>query len=121
MQVQWSNVSSSGGCFFFSGPDGLGRDDLLGTRATYLDGGQMARLWFDPRVVFEGYLATVPFTLVRTSVHEYSGRWSVRETFALEALPGGVFRGRYHYDELDPSGNPTGHCNIDALVTMSPY
>jgi hypothetical protein len=121
MQVQWSDVTSSGGCFFFSGPDSLGRDDHLGARASYAQDGQTARLAFDGRVVFEGYLATQPFTLVRTSVHQYSGTWSVRETFALDPLGQGAFRGRYHYDELDPSGNPTGSCNIDALVMLIPY
>jgi hypothetical protein len=121
LQVQWSNVTSSSGCFFFSGPESLGRDDHLGAVASYASDGRTARLVFDGRVIFEGFLGTQPFTLVRTSVHQYSGTWSVRETFALDPLGQGAFRGRYHYDELDPSGNPTGSCNIDALVMLVPY
>ena len=121
LQVQWSNVTSSQSCFFFSGPESLGRDDHLGARASYASDGRTARLVFDGRVMFEGFLGTQPFTLVRTSVHQYSGTWSVRETFALDPLGQGAFRGRYHYDELDPSGNPTGSCNIDALVVLTPY
>jgi len=120
LRVQWFGVSSSQGCFFFSGPETLGRDDHLGARASYREDGQSAHLRFDGAVVFDGYMGTIPFTLVRTSVHEYSGRWSVRETFALERLPNGVLRGGYHYDELGPTGDATGHCHIAASVLMTP-
>ena len=121
VRLVWTEIQATDGCFFFSGPEALGRDDHLGVSAVWLDDGRSAQLAFDRQVVFTGYAPAATLVLTRTSAHEYGGDpWSVRETLALEDIGRDERRGRYHYDELDLAGAPSGNCHIDAFVTMLP-
>jgi hypothetical protein len=129
--VVWSNVTRSGGCFFFSGPEGLGRDTNLGTSARWEEGGSNVALVFGP-ARFVGEPGRAPLTLVRTSGYEFNGRWRVTETITgqwtkpaplvqtimLEQCP--EFEGTYAYQECH-EGSPTecpGHCVINAKIRI---
>src|SRR5262245_1520197 len=77
VQLQWSNVVTTDGCFFFSGPDG--RDDLLqGRAALERDGSKISLSVGSAR--FEGVYRGHKLDLVRVSPHEFDGNWLALET-----------------------------------------
>lgn len=108
-------VTQTPGCFFFSGPEDLGRDDHLGTAATF-DGRELA---FGPDIRFLSQASGSDLVLLRESLHAFSGSWRVRESITL--VPSGAgFVGRYRYDEIDPSTGAPSQCHIDARIELWP-
>lgn len=116
--VRWSEIVSSPGCFFFSGPGALGRDQQLGESATFAIGEGRASLDFGSGVVFAGPRTGDRITLARRATHDFSGKWVTAETITLELAPAGGWIGRYHYDEHAPSDPTPGTCHIDASVLV---
>jgi hypothetical protein len=116
MRVAFREVVSSPGCFFFSGPGELGRDDRLGEHAE-LDA---ERLRFSPTIELTRVeLPDGSVTWSRESIHEFGGPWRVREAITL--LPSGAgWVGRYRYQELSPGATTPGTCTIDARVELWP-
>lgn len=117
VRVAFREVVSSPGCFFFSGPGELGRDDQLGERAD-LSG---ARLRFSPTIEFARTTELGDGTSVwgREAVHEYGGPWRSRETITL-MRSGAGWVGRYRYQELSPGATTPGTCTIEARVELWP-
>lgn len=117
--VEWSQVTRTPTCFFFSGPGSLGRDDQLGTTAEWSEHEGRAGLAFSPLVVFHGVRGGSQVALARTSAHLFGDKWEVSERIDGE-IQGGVLEGQYHYDECDTSHRPScpGPCHIDARVVI---
>lgn len=115
-RAAWRDVTSTAGCFFFSGPTDLGRDDHLGDDAR-MSGGTLE---LGPALVFH---EAAPGTWVREAPHEYGGTWTSRETITLtptSSPAGDGFVGRYHYDEISPGTTAPGTCHIDARLELWP-
>src|SRR5437764_800113 len=74
--VHWSDVESSSGCFFFSGPDGS--DDHLTGLASIDRDGSHVKLSIDA-AVFEGTYREGQLDLMRISKHTYDGPWLALE------------------------------------------
>lgn len=115
-RVAWRDVTSTEGCFFFSGPQDLGRDDHLGDAARQLG---------DVLVITPAYEFRLagPGTFVRQASHEYGGAWTSRETLTLapaSSAMGEGLVGRYHYDEIGPGETAPGTCHIDARIELWP-
>ncbi len=119
VSVAWSDVHSSGSCFFFSGPGDLGRDDHLGASASLTLEPPNAELVFEGDLRFVGPVWGGTLAASRESPHEYGGTWTTRETLRLSAS-GDAWVGTYHYDELDPSTRAPSSCHIDAAVVVVP-
>lgn len=116
--VGWSAIESSPGCFFFSGPRDLGRDDHLGQLATLALSANGAQLVFDGALTFVGGATGPTLSLVRTAPHDYGGTWTTRETIVL-SRSGETWVGTYHYDEHD-GASAAGTCHIDASLVVGP-
>lgn len=129
--VTWSNVRSTAGCFFFSGPQDLGRDDHLGGRARFEATTEGATLAFGA-ARFTG--ASAPeIHLSRTTTHDFGGAWRVTETLdgrwvtpaiqhhldtpCTDAAPRTI-EARYVYHEYEGQASTPGHCTITADVTI---
>ena len=118
-QVEWSEVTDTAPCFYFSGPAELGRDDHLGARAILSTSDAHLSLDFGNNVLFLGERREGRATLRRSSSHDHNeGKWEAEETLTLEASPDGSWVGRYHYDERDPETRAIGHCHIDAALQL---
>lgn len=112
--VQWSGVRATDGCFFFSGPAGLGRDDALGEAACVVVGPR-------PAVDFGGARFTgAPSRMTRRSTHTYNGAWTANEALTGALAESGGFSGTYSYAECGPGGPCPGTCRIEASVTFTP-
>lgn len=112
--VHWSGVTATSGCFFFSGPNGLGRDDALGTTACVTPGAS-ARVSFGS-AVFSGSTAG----LVRRSSHRYGGEWQAHERLDGALQSDGRFSGSYRYAECQVGKACPGSCAISATVRFEP-
>jgi hypothetical protein len=115
-RAAWRDVTSTDGCFFFSGPADLGRDDHLGTEAR-MSGGVLE---LGPALTFR---EVSPGTWMREAPHEHGGTWTSRETITLTPTTsafGEGFVGHYHYDELAPGTTAPGTCHIDARLELWP-
>jgi hypothetical protein len=118
-RVSWTELSVTPGCFFFSGPAPHGVRDTLGLVAEYSEHLDV-RLSFGAEVSFWSLGGDGPLALSRESHHEFGGGlWLVRERIAIEPVGDG-FRGRYHYDEIQPGSTTPGPCHIDAVLTLMP-
>jgi hypothetical protein len=129
--VTWTNVSSSSGCFFFSGPGKLGRDTQLGALARWEENGAQVALAFGAaRFVGDGRGA--PLRLQRSAVHDFNGAWRITETVVgkwveppalaqtLSQARCPEFEGTYAYQECN-QGNAAecpGRCVINAKLTL---
>ncbi len=119
--VRWSSVVDTPPCFYFSGPEALGRDDHLGTHAILSTDAQRIRLDFGDNVVFSGELRNGHVSLHRSSSHDFgSGKWEADESITLQEAPEGTWSGHYHYDERDPATHEVGRCHIDASIAITP-
>lgn len=121
--VDWGPAQTSSGCFYFSGPHGLGRDDQLGPRAGYVRAGNLVSLSFDGRL-FEGKLEGDRVELARRSQHDFGSVWTATET--ISGRVGGsdacvLFTGTYRYEECNGGGSDScpGPCTIAAPLTVS--
>lgn len=125
VRVAWSAPQRTPGCFFFSGPFQLGRDDHLGSEAELTRTGPSARLAFGG-AVFTGTVETGRVRLRRRSTHDFSGRWVVEET--IEGRLGPVRRGgeacagivaEYRYRECPEGRSCTESCTIVAPLEIT--
>lgn len=120
VQVRWASIRRTDGCWFFSGPGELGRDDRLGTTAAWTRTGDQVSLRFGA-VRFEGTIAGDRVTLRRVSEHASGRGWRVTETIE-GTLTGGAcptLTARYHYDECEiGSASCPGQCHLDAAITL---
>jgi hypothetical protein len=116
--VTWSNLRSTPGCFFFSGPESLGRDDHLGGFATLTTTAMGAELAFDGALVFSGAASGPTISVSRSAPHDFGGTWTSRETIVL-SRSGAAWVGTYHYDEHEGAATAPGTCHIDASVVVS--
>jgi hypothetical protein len=132
LSVTWSKVSRAGGCFFFSGPVGLGRDTQLGDHARWEQTGTSAALVFGP-ARFVGDTSRKPVVLARSALHDFHGPWRITETIvgswtkpaplAQTIMQGECpeFEGTYAYQECN-EGNAAecpGRCTISAQIRLS--
>ena len=119
LRVTWSEVTDTAPCFYFSGPEALGRNDHLGTQAFLTISEPHARLDFGSNIVFSGAHQEGAITLHRSSSHDYNeGKWESEETITLQRIANGSWVGRYHYDERDPETRTVGRCHIDATLRV---
>jgi hypothetical protein len=124
-------VTRSSNCFFFSGPQGLGRDTTLGTSARWEEEGPSVALAFGV-ARFVGDPRRAPLQLTRTANHEFNGRWRITETITGQwSKPNAVvqtlmqgecpeFEGTYAYQECH-EGHPAecpGPCVISAKIRL---
>jgi hypothetical protein len=117
--VVWSAITTeTPGCFFFSGPTDLGRDDHLGSSGVLDASERGATLAFDGGPVFTGTMLGATIALGRSAPYEFSGTWTTRETITL-ASSGPDWVGHYHYDEIDPSTGRPSSCHIDATIAIT--
>jgi hypothetical protein len=131
LAVTWTNVSRTGGCFFFSGPVGLGRDTQLGDHARWEQSGTSAALVFGT-ARFVGDPSRKPIVLARGARHDFNGPWRITETIvggwtkpaplAQTIMQGDCpeFEGTYGYQECN-EGNPAecpGRCVISAKISL---
>lgn len=112
--VRWSGVSATPGCFFFSGPRRLGRDDQLGSTAC-VSPGSPARVAFGG-AVFTGSTGG----LTRRSVHQFHGEWYADERLDGALQSDGRLNGTYLYEECEAGKACPGRCAIRASVTFTP-
>jgi hypothetical protein len=119
VQVQWSNVQRTATCFFFSGPERLGRDDQLGSSAQWVVEGERVTLTFDQRATFRGTLSGSRLDLHRRSSHDFGSKWAVEERIS-GTIVNGSFQGSYGYTECDTRRRETcpGECTISADVRI---
>jgi hypothetical protein len=129
VQVEWSSIVRTSGCWFFSGPPGVGRDDRLGTSAHWRRNGETATLAFGD-LTFSGS----PMRLERVSSHDAGGAWTVQEVIEGEWRAATIARhettpcppsdatfvGTYVYHECEERTRPScpGRCTITANVTL---
>ncbi|MFK7991294.1 MAG: hypothetical protein AB8I08_35085 [Sandaracinaceae bacterium] len=123
VNVHWSAIRTRRpGCFFFSGPGELGRDDPLGTSASLEWGARRVALRFGA-VTFEGRRAGSTVTLARQSTHAFAGDWRVTERIHGDlAQVGPECRGlrlTYAYEECHVGDPCPGSCHIDAVLTVA--
>lgn len=111
--VEWSGVQATPGCFFFSGPGRLGRDDQLGSTACVDPAA--GRISFGS-AVFRGGAGR----LTRRSQHDHQGVWHADEALAGALGSDGRFSGSYAYAECAQGGACPGTCRISAAVRMTP-
>jgi hypothetical protein len=110
--VVWADVVATEGCFFFSGPQQLGRDTDLGSMASFT--ADRTALSFGS-VRFTGDEGTY----TRTQTHRFGGPWVIEETIAGH-WEEGVFVGVYAYREREATATAWGRCRIDARLAVKP-
>ncbi len=118
----WGRADRTNGCFFFSGPHDLGRDDHLGAQARYEVTADRVVVHFG-QLTFSGRLSGDRVQLRRVSNHEFGSTWRVTETIEARFVQERgcrILRGTYHYQECDTAGNQCpGGCTIDAPVRIT--
>lgn len=117
-RVEWRVEQVTDGCFFFSGPGVLGRDEQLGHDALLTDTHRTVRSLSFGGEAFVGSMAGATLALSRQTVHE---GWTVIEDFELTPAPGLGFVGRYRYREIPPGGRVPGPCTIAARLSLGPF
>jgi hypothetical protein len=116
LKVEWANVQTTDGCFFFSGPEG--RDDRLVGHATVERAGSAITITI-AKGEFRGVAKDGNVTVTRQSKHDFSGPWLVNEVITGKIVEGGAIVARYHYDECELSAAECpGRCIIDADLTL---
>ena len=122
LDAVWSGIRTTPGCFFFSGPENLGRDTHLGADAAMVWEGDRVTLFFPPEAAdFEGALDPEAGRLrvERRAGYDFDAKWEVREV--IEGVwAGGGFDGTYHYEECTMAAfTPcAGKCTIDARLVL---
>lgn len=112
--VKWTVSEATPGCFFFSGPGTLGRNDALGTRACVTPGPH-------PRVAFGSAVFKGSSSGIRRrSTHEYGGPWTAEEELSGALSGDGRFEGSYTYAECQQGQPCPGRCRIRATVSFTP-
>ncbi|NOZ85594.1 MAG: hypothetical protein GXP49_04905 [Deltaproteobacteria bacterium] len=121
VQAHWSGLLATPNCTFWSGPEHLGRDDILGTGAVLTQEKGRATLLFGGSIAFSGRWDDGALTLRRKSRHQ-GGRWEVTETLTLRKKGRRVLAGEYLYTECDHAGKEgcPGPCRIQAAVEIRP-
>lgn len=115
LQVEWGNVKTTPGCFYFSGPDG--RDDTL-VGAAVIDRAGTDLTITIAGVAFRGVIRDGELVVTRTSSHDYGGAWTVTETIRGRFVEGAL-RGKYHYNECEArAARCPGICVIDADLAL---
>ncbi len=121
VRVAWDTAERTAGCFFFSGPADLGRDDHLGASARLTWNGEDVTLAFGA-LRFTGRADASGVHLSRRSDHQYGGRWVVTEHIdgRLERGDDGctILRATYRYRE-GMEGSQPGHCTIRAALAVT--
>jgi hypothetical protein len=110
--VRWDDVQATDGCFFFSGPYHLGRDNRLGSQAD-VSQGPVVTVDFGP-YRFQGRQGE---PLVRESGHDFHGAWVVHESLRGRWDADG-FVGTYRYQEREHDAASWGRCSVTARVTI---
>jgi hypothetical protein len=122
MRASWSRIRRSPGCWFFSGPGDLGRDDHLGSSAHWARNGERVELRFGS-LSFTGTITGNRVIVRRESTHQSGSQWRVTETIQGSFTPPDdsncAFVARYHYDECQQGGECPGSCHIDATIRFS--
>jgi len=125
VSVAWGRIYQSPGCFFFSGPGTLGRDDQLGTSATLTNTPQHIELRFGA-AAFSGQRSGERFSLTRRSRHEFSGVWVVDEFIdgRFEQIRRGEqtcrgVRAHYRYRECSGDGPCREGCTISGELSVT--
>jgi hypothetical protein len=117
--IAWNVTETTPPCFFFSGPEQLGRDDHLGEHGYWIERGGRFELSFGPGITFGGERTREGVTLSRRSVHDFEGKWVATETLRLERRDG-AWIGTYGYTECEVRAPETcpGHCVVTASVQI---
>ncbi|RLB52520.1 MAG: hypothetical protein DRJ42_14660 [Deltaproteobacteria bacterium] len=125
VHAEWGQPTATNGCFFFSGPYELGRDDHLGPRAVFTRAGDRITARLGSRITFSGVVRGDRVQLRRVSDHEFGSTWTVTEIidarFVNSATGCTELRGTYRYTECDtarPQSCP-GRCTIATPVTFT--
>ena len=115
VELRWSNVIETEGCFFFSGPDG--RDDRLQGTATLERSGPNIKLRVGS-AEFDGTYQRGELALARSSTHEFDGTW-----LAIETIQGKYteqeMRATYRYHECQSHVACPGRCEIRADLVLA--
>ena len=112
--VTWTISDATSGCFFFSGPGRLGRDNALGSRACVTPGARPVVSFGS--AVFRGSASG----LRRRSTHQHGGPWTVTEALDGGLSGDGRFDGEYRYSECQAGAVCPGRCRIQATVAFTP-
>lgn len=113
MELTWTVDSRSSGCFFFSGPAGLGRDTTLGPAALLTVSAQRGALDFAPGVKFVGARDGAALHLERRATYDFSGPWHTRERIEAR-VDGNTLTATYVYNECSAATECSGGCEIRA-------
>ncbi len=119
--VTWTKVSATAGCWFFVGPEDIGRDQRLGVDACVSRRGDDLTISVSG-VPFRGKLMSSPVALSRRSTHEHGGSWTVEQHLSLVPARSGAatLSGTYRYTECEPNERTcTGTCQIRADITIA--
>jgi hypothetical protein len=123
VRVAWSEIRSTGGCYFFSGPQRTGRDTHLEDRASVtLIGDTAVIAWGTAR--FEGSLQNGRLAVRRVGSYRHLRPNDFETTERIEGTfrPGEIVAS-YHYDECEialRSSACPGRCTIDAHLEARP-
>lgn len=117
LKVVWGKVTSTDGCFFFSGPNG--RDIQLTGYATISQVGSELTIQFD-QTAFRGELTDGGFEVTRRSQHEFGGKWTIDEKIRGKLTPGGGAVARYKYNECQDGTACPGRCTIEGELQLRP-
>jgi hypothetical protein len=123
VRVVWSEIRSTGGCYFFSGPLRTGRDTHLEARASVtLIGDTAVIAWGTAR--FEGSLREGQLAVRRVASYRHMRANDFETTERIEGTfrPGEIIAS-YHYDECEVALRPAacpGRCVIDAHLEARP-
>jgi hypothetical protein len=115
MHATWTEIRSSGGCWYFSGP--AGRDARLWGDAVFDRDGERVTMNFGG-AVFAGTYRDRVLELDRTSTHVFDKTWTVTETIRGEYLAGTV-TAHYHYEECERGTRCPNECTIEATLAFS--
>ena len=114
LQIEWGDVQTTDGCFFFSGPEG--RDNPLTGMALLEEDGERVRLTIGD-AEFVGAQRGGTADLIRVSPHDFGSRW-----LAFESLHGSYHERamtmRYRYRECQADQACPGRCVIAGDVTF---
>ncbi|MDP2341179.1 MAG: hypothetical protein Q8O67_09485 [Deltaproteobacteria bacterium] len=123
--ASWSKVKPSGGCWFFSGPDGLGRDHDLGSEARMLREGAALTVRFGT-ATFQGDVDARGRVVLQHKGDGADGGdgWLYNETLTGK-LSGNTLVAQYAYRECELDGRggcpvvSRGNCTISGAVTIN--
>src|SRR5262245_6790313 len=116
VELRWSKIVSTEGCFFFSGPEG--RDDVLQGTATVERDDTSIRLTIGG-ARFDGAYRGRSLDLLRVSPHDFDGPWVTVETIS-GTYAEREMRARYRYHECHTGDVCPGRCEIDAELVLGP-